>query len=98
MKSSLLPRLISSSLYPHLVNKISLMDPAVGQLAAEQLEEAGHPVHAATFQVNFFAVPIISVNICCVYKPVYFQMSLDSVPVGLRTISTMAQRLLFRKQ
>ena len=60
MKSSLLPRLISSSLYPHLVNKISLMDPAVGQLAAEQLEEAGHPVHAATFQVNFFAVPIIS--------------------------------------
>jgi len=75
VNSSLLPRLISSSLYPHLVNKISLMDPAVGQLAAEQLEDAGHPVHAATFQ-----------------------MSLNSVPVGLRTISTMAQRLLFRKQ
>ena len=65
MNSSLLPRLISSSLYPHLVNKISLMDPAVGQLAAEQLEDAGHLVHAATFQVNLIAVlavPFISVN------------------------------------
>ena len=41
------------------------MDPAVGQLAAEQLEDAGHLVHAATFQVNLIAVlavPFISVN------------------------------------
>ena len=72
MNSSLLPRLISSSLYPHLVNKISLMDPAVGQLAAEQLEDAGHPVHAATFQVNLIAVKChlsvsMAIYVTCMY-------------------------------
>jgi len=45
VNSSLLPRLISSRLYPYLVIKITQMDSPVPQLAAEQLEEAGHPIH-----------------------------------------------------
>ena len=52
VNSSLLPRLTSSRLYPYLVIKITQMDSPVPQLAAEQLEEAGHPVHAATIQVE----------------------------------------------
>ena len=52
MNNSLLPRLASSSLYPHLFNKISQIEPDVCQFAADQLADAGHPVHAATLQVR----------------------------------------------
>ena len=65
VSSSLLGRLTSSSLYPHLFNTISRLDPAVVQLAAEQLEEAGHPVHAATLQarLSLSAIAILNISI-----------------------------------
>lgn len=47
-----LPSLVSAGLYPALVAAILQLDPAVAQLAADQLQEAGHTAQAAAIQVR----------------------------------------------
>ena len=44
--------LVSGGLYPALVAAILQLDPAVAQLAADQLQEAGHTAQAAAIQVR----------------------------------------------
>ena len=65
-----LPSLVSAGLYPALVAAILQLDPAVAQLAADQLQEAGHTAQAAAIQVRTEDVIKTSLNIKCLFADV----------------------------
>ena len=65
-----LPSLVSADLYPALVAAILQLDPAVAQLAADQLQEAGHTAQAAAIQVTTEEVMKTSLNIKCLFTDV----------------------------
>ena len=50
---SLLPRLVDTSIYASLYQKILELDPVEGHQAAQQLHEAGHVAQATAVEVKY---------------------------------------------